>query len=37
MLFFCAAGLMYLTLTLVSNRVIAIIEKRARRGIAGPV
>jgi polar amino acid transport system permease protein len=37
MLFFCSAGLMYLTLTLVSNRVIAIIEKRARRGIAGPV
>jgi len=36
MLFYCAAGLMYLTLTLVSNQVIARIEKRARRGIAGP-
>ena len=37
MLFYCAAGVMYLTPTLVSNRVIAHIEKRARRGIAGPV
>ena len=37
MLFYCAAGLMYLTLTLVSNQVISRIEKRARRGIAGPV
>ena len=37
MLFYCAAGVMYLTLTLVSNRVIAHIERRARRGIAGPV
>ncbi|MCR9280822.1 MAG: ABC transporter permease [Rhodobacteraceae bacterium] len=37
MLFYCAAGVMYLTLTLVSNRVIAHIEKRARRGIARPV
>jgi len=37
MLFYCTAGLMYLTLTLVSNQVIARIEKRARRGIAGPV
>jgi polar amino acid transport system permease protein len=37
MLFYCAAGLMYLTLTLVSNQVIARIERRARRGIAGPV
>ncbi|GAB2183819.1 ABC transporter permease [Roseibium sp. LAB1] len=37
MLFYCAAGVLYLTLTLVSNRVIAHIEKRARRGIAGPV
>ncbi|ASP33865.1 MULTISPECIES: ABC transporter permease [Stappiaceae] len=36
MLFYCTAGLMYLTLTLVSNQVIARIEKRARRGIAGP-
>ncbi|QDG76583.1 ABC transporter permease [Labrenzia sp. PHM005] len=37
MLFFCAAGVLYLTLTLVSNRIISIIERRARRGIAGPV
>jgi len=36
MLFYCAAGLMYLGLTLVSNFVIARIEKRARRGIAKP-
>jgi len=37
LLFYCAAGVMYLSLTLVSNIVIARIEKRARRGIAGPV
>lgn len=37
MLFYCTAGLMYLALTLISNQVIARIEKRARRGIAGPV
>ena len=37
MLFYCAAGLMYLSLTLVSNQVISRIERRARRGIAGPV
>lgn len=37
MLFFCAAGVLYLTLTLVSNVVISIIERRARRGIAEPV
>ncbi len=37
MLFFCAAGVLYLTLTLASNRIIGIIERRARRGIAGPV
>ena len=37
MLFYCTAGVMYLTLTLVSNQVIARIEKRARRGIARPV
>lgn len=37
MLFFCAAGVLYLALTLVSNIVIAIIERRARRGIAEPV
>lgn len=33
MLFFLAAGAIYLTLTLVSNVVIQIIEKRARRGM----
>lgn len=32
-LFFCAAGVLYLLVTLVSNRVIAVIEKRARRGM----
>ncbi|WP_428644276.1 ABC transporter permease [Roseibium sp.] len=37
MLFYCAAGLMYLTLTLVSNQVISRIERRARRGMARPV
>lgn len=37
MLFFCAAGVLYLLLTLVSNVVIGIIERRARRGIAEPV
>ncbi|NML75733.1 ABC transporter permease [Rhizobium sp. S-51] len=37
MLFFCAAGVLYLALTLVSNIVIGIIERRARRGIAEPV
>jgi polar amino acid transport system permease protein len=37
MLFYCAAGVLYLTLTLVSNRVIGHIERRARRGIAGPM
>ena len=37
MLFFCAAGVLYLALTLASNIVIAIIERRARRGIAEPV
>jgi amine acid ABC transporter, permease protein, 3-TM region, His/Glu/Gln/Arg/opine family len=37
MLFFCAAGLLYLMLTLVSNVVISVIERRARRGIAEPV
>jgi polar amino acid transport system permease protein len=33
-LFFCAAGVLYLLLTLVSNFVIKIIERRARRGLA---
>ncbi len=37
MLFYCAAGLMYLTLTLVSNQVISRIERRSRRGMARPV
>ncbi len=34
LLFFCAAGALYLALTLVSNVVIRIIEARARRGMA---
>ncbi|MGA0561403.1 ABC transporter permease [Ancylobacter sp. VNQ12] len=34
MLFFCAAGVLYLMLTLVSNLVIRLIEARARRGWA---
>lgn len=33
LLFFCAAGVLYLLVTLVSNRVIAVIERRARRGM----
>jgi polar amino acid transport system permease protein len=37
MLFYCAAGVLYLSLTLISNRVIGYIERRARRGIAGPM
>ncbi len=32
MLFFAAAGVLYLMLTLVSNALIALIERRARRG-----
>jgi polar amino acid transport system permease protein len=32
-LFFCAAGLMYLAVTLVSNVIIKMIEKRAYRGV----
>jgi polar amino acid transport system permease protein len=32
LLFFCAAGVLYLTLTLVSNLFIKIIERHARRG-----
>ncbi len=32
-LFFCAAGLLYLSVTLVSNVVIRIIERRAGRGL----
>ncbi|PZQ85098.1 MAG: ABC transporter permease [Ancylobacter novellus] len=34
MLFFCAAGVLYLALTLVSNLIIHLIETRARRGWA---
>ena len=34
-LFFCAAGILYLMVTLVSNVVIGIIERRARRGMPG--
>ncbi|MCM2476637.1 ABC transporter permease subunit [Rhizobium sp. CG5] len=37
MLFFLAAGVLYLLLTLVSNVVIGIIERRSRRGIAEPI
>lgn len=37
MLFFLAAGALYLMLTLVSNVVIGIIERRSRRGIAEPI
>ena len=36
LLFFLAAGALYLMLTLVSNIVIKIIERRARRGMAEP-
>ncbi|MBB3976156.1 polar amino acid transport system permease protein [Rhizobium azooxidifex] len=36
LLFFCAAGALYLALTLVSNVIIRIIETRARRGMAAP-
>ncbi|MCD2183513.1 ABC transporter permease [Rhizobium sp. GN54] len=36
LLFFCAAGALYLALTLVSNIVIRIIETRARRGMVAP-
>jgi polar amino acid transport system permease protein len=32
-MFFCAAALLYLLVTLVSNRAISIIERRARRGM----
>ncbi len=37
MMFFLAAGVLYLMLTLVSNVIIGIIEKRARRGMPGAV
>lgn len=35
LLFFAAAGVLYLALTLVSNVVIGVIERRARRGFGG--
>ena len=34
--FFMAAGVLYLLLTLVSNAIIAVIERRARRGLPSP-
>lgn len=34
MLFFLAAGLLYLAITLISNVIIGIVERRARRGFA---
>ena len=37
MMFFLAAGVLYLLLTLVSNVIIGIIERRARRGMPGAV
>ncbi|MFC3074813.1 ABC transporter permease [Shinella pollutisoli] len=36
LLFFCAAGVLYLLLTLVSNVLIGLIERRYRRGMAEP-
>jgi len=33
-LFFCAAGVLYLTVSLVSNRIIAVIERRNRPGMS---
>jgi polar amino acid transport system permease protein len=32
-MFFCAAGILYLMVTLISNRAIGFIERRARRGM----
>lgn len=37
LLFYCSAGLLYLALTLGSNVIIRIVEKRARRGMVDPV
>ena len=37
MMFYMAAGALYLMLTLVSNVVIGVIERRSRRGMARPV
>lgn len=36
LMFFCAAGLLYLALTMVSNVVIHFIERHARRGMVRP-
>ena len=36
LLFFLAAGVLYLALTLVSNVIIGIIERHYRRGMAEP-
>ena len=36
LLFFCAAGVLYLLLTLVSNVLIGLIERRYRRGMVEP-
>ncbi|WP_342640069.1 ABC transporter permease [Rhodoligotrophos ferricapiens] len=35
-LFFCAAGALYLAVTLVSNGIVALLERRARRGLPSP-
>ena len=37
MMFFLAAGALYFALFLLSNGIIRIIERRARRGIVGPI
>jgi polar amino acid transport system permease protein len=37
LLFFCAAGVLYLMITLVSNVLIGFIERHYRRGMAEPV
>lgn len=37
MMFFLAAGAIYFVIFLLSNAIIRLIEKRARRGIAGPI
>jgi len=35
LMFFCAAGLLYLMVTLISNQLIGFLERRARRGRVG--
>ncbi len=37
LLFYCAAGVLYLVLTLGSSVIIRLIERRSRRGMAGPL